>query len=151
VVNFRSFSTGCEQAPLCSANVADTGLQQGQGTHGSMSRADTMNFMAAMGPDFKAGFASDIPVSNADFGKTLAKILNLDIPSHGTLVGRVIDEALPGGMAPMVTSMAIHSAPAANGLQTVVAYQQVGSSRYLDAGGFPGKTVGLPAEMRSQR
>ena len=31
-------------------------LQQGQGMHGSFSRADTMNFMAAIGPDFKSGF-----------------------------------------------------------------------------------------------
>jgi hypothetical protein len=33
--------------------IADTGLQQGQGMHGSFSRADTFNNMAAIGPDFK--------------------------------------------------------------------------------------------------
>ena len=54
VVNFRSFSTGCDEPVLCTVEVADTGLQQGQGMHGSFSRADTMNFMAAIGPDFKA-------------------------------------------------------------------------------------------------
>ena len=33
---------------------------------------------------------------------------------------------------------------AANGPQTVLVYQQVGSIRYLDAAGFPGRTVGVP-------
>jgi len=55
-VNFRTFSTGCEQPVTCAVELADTGLQQGQGMHGSFSRADTMNFMAAIGPDFKTGF-----------------------------------------------------------------------------------------------
>jgi hypothetical protein len=31
-----------------------------------------------------------------------------------------------------------------NGPQTVLIYQQVGSIRYLDAAGFPGRTVGVP-------
>ena len=55
-VNFRTLSTGCDQPLLCTVEIADTGLQQGQGMHGSFSRADTMNFMAAIGPDFKYGF-----------------------------------------------------------------------------------------------
>ena len=41
---------------MCAVNVADTGLQQGQGMHGSFNRADTMNFMAAIGPDFQIRF-----------------------------------------------------------------------------------------------
>ena len=45
--------------------------------HGSFGRGDTMNFMAAIGPDFKAGFVDDAPASNADIGKTLARILGL--------------------------------------------------------------------------
>jgi hypothetical protein len=31
-----------------------------------------------------------------------------------------------------------------NGAQTVLIYQQIGSTRYLDAAGFPGRTVGVP-------
>ena len=143
VVNFRSYSTGCEQPVLCAVEVADTGLQQGQGMHGSFSRADTMNFMAAAGPDFKAAFADDAPVSNADIGRTLAHVLGLDIPSHGTLLGRVVEEALPGGHAPQVTATHMRSSPGAGGLQTILAYQQVGQARYFDAAGFPGRTVGL--------
>ncbi|MEI9889349.1 MAG: hypothetical protein WDN45_00710 [Caulobacteraceae bacterium] len=30
--------------------VSDTDLQQGQGSHGSLSRGETHNFMAAVGP-----------------------------------------------------------------------------------------------------
>jgi hypothetical protein len=54
VVNFRSFVAGCEEPTNCSVEVADTVLRQGQGMHGSFGRGDTMNFMAAIGPDFKA-------------------------------------------------------------------------------------------------
>ena len=100
VINFRSYSTGCERAVMCAVNIADTGLQQGQGMHGSFNRADTMNFMAAIGPDFKSGFVSDAPVSNADVGKTVAQVLGLKIPFHGALMGRVVEEALPGGFDP---------------------------------------------------
>ena len=144
-VNFRSFSTGCSEALTCTVEIADTGLQQGQGMHGSFSRAETMNFMAAAGPDFKAGFADPAPVSNADVGKTLAKLLRLDIKAKGHLLGRVIAEAMPGGKPPAVTRTRIASVKAADGLQTVVEEQRVGTTRYFDAAGFTGRTVGLGA------
>jgi arylsulfatase A-like enzyme len=142
-VNFRSFSSGCAEPLLCTAEIADTGLQQGQGMHGSFSRADTMNFMAAIGPDFKHGFVDEAPVSNADMGQTLARLLGLKIPFKGALRGRVVEEALPDGAMPAVTAGALRSSASAAGLQTVVEYQQVGSTRYFDAAGFPGRTVGL--------
>jgi arylsulfatase A-like enzyme len=148
VVNFRSFSTGCDEPLLCTAEVADTGLQQGQGMHGSFSRADTMNFMAAAGPDFKRGFADEAPVSNADLGRTIAHILRLDVPSKGKLIGRVVDEAM-GGPLPKVETRIARSEPAANGLRTILNYQEVGSTRYFDAAGFPGRTVGLSTEVAS--
>ena len=147
-VNFKSFATGCEQPLLCTVEVADTGLQQGQGMHGSFSRADTMNFMAAIGPDFKAGFADEAPVSNADVGKTIARILGLNIPAKG-LVGRVINEAMPGGRVPNVLAHTIRSPAADNGLQTVLQYQSVKRARYFDVAGFPGRTVGLSDEAKA--
>ena len=106
VVGFASTSTGCAQPELCAVSIGDTALQQGQGTHGSLSRADTMNFMAAIGPDFKKGFVNDAPVSNADMGKTIAHLLGLKIPFKGSLQGRVMEEALPGGANPDVKSWA---------------------------------------------
>jgi len=142
-VNFRSFATGCAEPLLCTAEVADAGLQQGQGMHGSFSRADTMNFMAAIGPDFRRGFVDEAPVSNADMGQTLARLLGLKIPFKGGLLGRVAEEALPGGAMPPITTGTLRSSPGAAGLQTVVEYQQVGTTRYYDAAGFAGRTVGL--------
>src|SRR6266851_5695817 len=142
-VNFRSFDSGCGEPVRCTVEIADTVLQQGQGMHGSFSRADTMNFMAAMGPDFKAGFVDPAPVSNADIGKTIAHILGLNPPDKGHLVGRVIEEALPGGVIPAYASEAIASEPSAGGLRTVLEMQLVGDTRYFDAAGFPGRSVGL--------
>jgi hypothetical protein len=143
VVNFRSYSTGCEQPVLCTVEVADSGLQQGQGMHGNFSRADTMNFMAAIGPSFKKGFVNDAPVSNADIGKTLAHLLNLKIPFKGVLQGRVIDEALPGGSSPDVKTWTERAKPGVDGLTTVLMGQSIGNQRYFDAAGFEGRTVGL--------
>jgi arylsulfatase A-like enzyme len=142
-VNFRSFATGCARPIVCTAEIADTVLQQGQGMHGSFSRADTMNFMAAIGPDFKKGFVDEAPASNADVGKTLARILGLKIRDHGKLVGRVLSEAMPGGKVPRHLTETARSDPTAAGLATVLNYQRVGKTRYFDAAGFPERTVGL--------
>jgi len=143
-VNFRTFSTGCEQPLTCAVEIADTVLQQGQGMHGSFSRADTMNFMAAIGPDFKSGFTDEAPASNADVGKTLAHILGLKIKDKGKLIGRVLTEAMPGGTTPRYAVRVIRSGPAAGGIRTVLDYELVGNTRYFDAAGFPGRTLGLP-------
>jgi arylsulfatase A-like enzyme len=144
VVNFKSFAAGCPEKSLrCAVEVADTGLQQGQGMHGTFGRSDTKNFTAAIGPDFKTGFADGLPVSNADIGKTIAAILALDIRSHGKLVGRVIGEAFPNGPVPHAVKKTLRSLPSANGLVTEVRLQQVGETRYFDAAGFAGRTLGL--------
>ena len=143
VINFRSYATGCEKPVLCTVSVADTGLQEGQGMHGSFSRADTMNFMAAIGPSFKVGFISETPVSNADMGKTMAQVLGLKIPFHGMLLGRVAEEALLGGVSPAVENFVERAEPGIHGLATILVGQRVGGTRYFDAAGFPGRTIGL--------
>jgi len=151
VINFRSYASGCDKAVMCAVNVADTGLQQGQGMHGSFNRADTMNFMAAIGPDFKAGFVDETPVSNADVGKTMAQMLGLKIPFHGSLMGRVAGEALPGGANPEVEHFVEHAKPGAEGLATILVGQRVGATRYFDAAGFPGRTVGMDERKAASR
>jgi type I phosphodiesterase/nucleotide pyrophosphatase len=148
VVNFASFGTGCEQPLRCTAMVADTSLQTGQGMHGSFSRAETWNFMAARGPDFRSRYVNTLPASNADVGMTIAHLLRLDIPANGKLVGRVLYEGLAqsASSAPVAASArTLTSKPAANGLKTVLKTQSVGSTHYFDAAGFPGRTVGLEA------
>ena len=151
VVNFRSYVAGCDVPTNCSVEVSDTVLRQGQGMHGSFGRADTMNFMAAIGPDFKAGYADALPVSNADVGMTAAKILGLKQKPNGRLVGRAMTEAMPNGATPKASSDVVKSEPAANGLRTVLNFQRVGAQRYFDAAGFPGRTVGIEAETGKQK
>jgi len=97
------------------------------------------------GPDFKAHFVDPAPTSNADIGRTVAQLLRLEVSDKGKLVGRVLSETLPNGALPQVTSQVMASPPAANGLSTVINVQRVGATRYFDAGGFPGRTVGLSA------
>jgi type I phosphodiesterase/nucleotide pyrophosphatase len=150
VVNFRSWSSGCEEPTNCSVQVADTVLRQGQGMHGSFSRGDTMNFMAAIGPDFKSGYVDPLPVSNADVGITIAKLLSLRMSGNGGLEGRVMSEALPNGIVPKMADGTVSSKPAANGLQTVLKFQRVLSTRYFDVAGFPGRTLGLAADSKQK-
>jgi hypothetical protein len=146
VVGFRSFDAkGCTLgSELCAVEIADTSLQTGQGMHGSASRADTRNFMAAIGPDFKSAFADRMPVSNADIAPTIGRILGLDLnPSGGSLTGRAIREAFVGGKPSTVSHRVLISLPAPSGLKTVLDEQVVGSAVYFDAAGIPGRVVGL--------
>lgn len=146
VVNFKSMTTGCAKPSMCAVEIGDTGLQQGQGMHGSFSRADTENFMAALGPDFKTGFVDPAPASNADVGKTIIAILGLLPESHGKLVGRPLAEAFPSGIVPQFERHTLASPPSSSGLKTTLNYQTVGDTKYFDASGFPGRTVGLETD-----
>jgi hypothetical protein len=101
--------------------------------------------MAMQGPDFKSKFVDPAPASNADLGRTIAQIMHLDTADKGKLVGRILSEALPDGTVPEVASHVVTSDPGPNGLVTVLDMQTVGSTRYFDAAGFPGRTVGLSA------
>jgi arylsulfatase A-like enzyme len=144
-VSFRSFAGDCENKLQCTVGIHDTALATGQGSHGSLSRAETRNFMAAIGPDFKSGYADPAPISNADIAPTMAHIAGITLPAKGKLKGRVIGEALLGGGEVRVTRRTIQSAPAENGARTILNFQQVGEQRYFDAAGFAGKAVGLEA------
>lgn len=146
VMAFRSFvAKDCKlEVLLCAATIVDTPLHTGQGMHGSFSRADTRNFMAAVGPDFKRGAAIETPVSNADIAPTIAHLLGLaPDKGPGKLKGRVISEALKDGAPVKAVKSVIESAPAPNGFRTILHIQQVGDTRYFDAAGAPGRVVGL--------
>jgi predicted AlkP superfamily pyrophosphatase or phosphodiesterase len=144
VISFRSFLVpGCEVELQCAVGVHDTTQGVGQGSHGSLSRAETRNFMAAVGPSFKNGFANPAPISNADIAPTLAQIMGVTLPAKGTLKGRVITEALKGGAPVTTTSDTIASAPGPGGVRTLLNRQSVGQTRYFDAAGIEGRVVGL--------
>ena len=139
----QSLLGACAGQLQCAVGVHDTRFPTGQGSHGGFSRAETRNFMAAIGPDFKAGYADPAPISNADIAPTLAHVAGIELPAKGKLKGRVIGEALRGGSEPGVARRTIQSQPAENGATTILNYQKVGETRYFDAAGFAGKTVGL--------
>jgi hypothetical protein len=143
VVNFRSETSGCGEPLFCSVTVTDGTLMQGQGHHGSFSRADTANFMAAIGPAFRKGFVNRAPVSNADIAPTLARIVGVDLPPIGKLRGRVIWEMFRRGVPAQHYRRDIVSEPGDGGLRTIVNLQYVGKTPYFGAAGFPGRTVGL--------
>jgi hypothetical protein len=142
VVTLRSFSTGCELETNCGVMIGNS-LQQGQGHHGDFGRAETFNFMAAVGPSFKRGFVDTMPVGNVDVHDTLARILGLPPAPRGGLRGRVIEEALVGGRPSRVSVETLRSKPGPDGVQTVLRYQEVKGVRYFDAAGTPGRTIGL--------
>ena len=145
IVSFRSgVIPGCDRGPeLCTFEVADTDLQQGQGIHGGFDRATTRNMMAAIGPDFRARFRDPAPVGNADWAPTLAHVLHLQIGGRGALGGRVMTEALRGVAAtPDTQPLRLRSPPAANGFVTTLEGQVASGHAYGDVAGAPGRAVG---------
>jgi hypothetical protein len=87
-----------------------------------------------------------VPASNADVGMTIAHILGLKLAKKGDLIGRSLTESLKDAKeTPQVKHLTRISAPAKNGLQTILLLQVVGNNLYFDAAGFPGRTVGLEA------
>jgi len=136
-VTFKIFSTDPKQTIMSGVQITDYVLQQGQGMHGSFGRANTFQFMAAFGPDFKKQFVDQAPVSNADIAPTFAQILGFDIVSKGELKGRVLREALADG--PLSVSFARRTAiseSAANGRATILMYQQSATQVYFDQACF---------------
>lgn len=139
VVSFKTFTLDAAEAasaePLQNAvQIADTSLQQGQGTHGSFGRDNTFNFMAAIGPDFRPRYRDPLPASNADITPTLLRLLGWRTHAHGVLVGRVLEEALPGGRTGGLGArpcLAV-SAPAADGRRTALEYQTYNGRVYPD-------------------
>jgi hypothetical protein len=134
---FKTFATDPNHPLQTAVQIADSGLQQGQGMHGSLGRDNTFNNMAAIGPDFKSHFVDFSPVGNADIVPTLAQILGFELSSNGDLKGRVILEALKGGpFAVFFERQAFISPRAASGQSTALEFQRVGSRLYFDEACF---------------
>ena len=136
-VTFKTFSTDSKNPIMTGVQITDYPLQHGQGMHGSFGRANTFNFMAAIGPDFKKEFVDEAPISNADIAPTLAEILGLPLESSGRLNGRVLTEALAGNKQLNTSKRRIAvSTAAANGNATVLMYQEYGKQVYFDQACF---------------
>lgn len=133
IVNFKSFQIG--GTPLVRAEISDTTLRQGQGMHGSFSRADTFNNMFAFGPDFRTGYVDHAPANNADVAATLACIMGFELPpTGGSLRGRVLSESLKGSPEPPQTrpEPLFARQPGPGGARTVLVYQEFAGRRYYD-------------------
>jgi hypothetical protein len=133
VVAFKSFPFDPANPLNTAVEIADTTLQEGQGMHGSFGRADTFNFMAAVGPDFKQAFADHAPAGNADLVPTIAKLLHLQLPPGGDLTGRILTETLVGQPDPISSTCGVvRSSPLDNGERVWLHYQEAQGVRYLD-------------------
>jgi arylsulfatase A-like enzyme len=136
-VTFKTFSTDPQRPFMSGVQITDYALQHGQGMHGSFGRANTFQFMAAIGPDFKKQFIDQAPVNNADIAPTFSKILGFDLDGNGELKGRVLREALAGGSSSVsVARRTAISESAANGKATILMYQQLGKQVYFDQACF---------------
>jgi hypothetical protein len=62
-----------------------------------------------------------------------------------------MSEALPNGIIPKAYKAVEKSKKSENGLQTVLNFQRVGSQRYFDTAGFPGRTLGLEPDTGKQK
>jgi hypothetical protein len=131
VVSFKEFYRSPGNL-LSGVQIADTALQEGQGNHGGFGRDQTLNNMAAIGPDFRPG-VDPLPMGNIDIAPTVAHIMGFSLPSTGKIVGRVVDETFPGAHQQASHPVQVQkSLPAANGLVTLMEYQEYGGVRYLD-------------------
>jgi arylsulfatase A-like enzyme len=75
----------------------------------------------------------EAPIGNIDIAPTLAKILGIEMPSVGSLKGRVLQEALTSGEAAKAGEVkTLISAPTQNGVRTVLEYQEAQGVRYYD-------------------
>ncbi len=136
VVSFKSFPLDPKNPHMTGVVVGST-REHGQGEHGSLSRANTFNNMAAIGPDFKKRFVSHAPASNADVQPTLAHVMRMKIPSVGNLTGRVLTEALAAGPATVRSAPGvIRSGASRDGFSTVLMYQVADRRVYLDEACF---------------
>jgi hypothetical protein len=132
-VAFKTFPADPKDPIMTDVQITDYVLQQGQGMHGSFGRANTFQFMAAIGPDFKKAFVDQAPVSNADIAPTLAQIAGFELASKGISKGRVLTEALAGGPATVPFEHRVAISPsAANGNVTILMYQQTAKQVYFD-------------------
>jgi arylsulfatase A-like enzyme len=139
VVNFKSFSLDSQTLQLgrlTRVEIADSTLQEGQGMHGSFSRADTFNNLVASGPDFKTHYIDRAPVSNADVAVTLAEIMRLPMPATGSkLQGRIAKESLSAARpsadySGKVLEMVSPDGP--GGAKTMLLFQEYDGHYYYD-------------------
>jgi len=153
VVSFVSSTMNCRHPTICAVAVADTPIQEGHDVAVGLSRAETSNFMAARGPDFRANFISRTPASNQDLVRTIEALLRGGSRGRQRADSRILTESLRGGerfREPAVKKRVIMSRPTENDEVTEVHLLSVGPVSYFYAAGGPGRTVGVPQRESSE-
>jgi hypothetical protein len=147
VVSFASASADCDRPMVCTWTVADTVQDSGETFHRAMNRATTSNFMAARGPDFQRRVVSRVPASSTDLMATVDELMGTHASQPQRGDARVLNEALRGHekeAAPRVQELVVSSKASDDGWVVEVRYQLVGKTKYFDAAGIGGSTVGIP-------
>ncbi len=90
--------------------VYSTSGQAGLGQHGSLSKHEMSNVLLADGPNFKKKMVIHNPTSNIDLAPTILDLLG--VSTKTTFDGRVLEEALLGGIDPetIATELIVHTA-----------------------------------------
>lgn len=148
VVTFVSSVMLCGHPTICAVSIADTPVQEGQDIAAGFSRAETASFMAARGPDFRAGFSSRTPASPADLLRTISSLVGLKADADSRKAARVLTETLRGferKPEPRVRARVVRSKVSDEGDLVEVHLLSVNGVDYLEAAGAPGRTVGVPA------
>ena len=82
-------------------------------------------------------------MGNIDIVPTLAKILGIEMPSTGTLKGRVLQEALVGGPTTKPEALkTLVSTPDSHGISTMLEYLEADGVRYYERACFVTKNTG---------
>ena len=89
-------------APVRGLMYADAGgwggYASGLGMHAAVGERELHNFCAAIGPDFRRHFVDRYPSGNLDIAPTIARNMKLPQAAASVAAGRVLDEAVAGGV-----------------------------------------------------
>ena len=118
------------------------GAAPGLGMHGSMSVHEMRCTLVAAGPGFRRAMVSDLPSGNVDVAPTVLRLLGLETPPSSE--GRVLTEAMSGGVQVASQSSETREHTAARTLPCVgysqkISVSRVGKTAYVNYGATPAR------------
>lgn len=125
-------AAGASQHGLPGMTLYDGGLAVGAGTHGGLLPAEMEIVLIAAGSAIRPGHVSEFPAGLTDIAPTALSLLGL--PGAAEMDGRVLGEALVGGVAPSVSIAAETRAAASGTYGQRLLTTRLGSQTYIDGG-----------------
>jgi hypothetical protein len=108
----------------------------GQGMHGTLSRYDMHNTLAAVGPDFRSAVVDHLPSGNVDIAPTVLWILGVKQPK--SMDGRVLREAMKNSGDDLKSYEPIHLEASRESSKSAwhqyLNISEVNGVRYIDEG-----------------